>query len=391
MGSELLLRVALFGALSIGSQAQNVTVPATMNGIEGGGGTSIPFGTNQSCRYQCVYDAEELPWTGPRVITGLMLRPDGVLTATPAKGFLDISVLVSTTTRNSATASAVFADNYGVDATWVISRQPLMLPAQPLLTSTAQLPRPANIPLVFQVPWAYGLTPATTTLPAPRNLLIEIHIHFQPAGPYRLDNLSSCTATQAPFGQVQAPCEYTAGQPVTVIGDNSMLAGLDYSWQVANMPPSMPFLLAVNLTNTGGLLGNPAWPLPYPMFDPANPSQPSQAFAPLQYSAPDCWMNINMPALLSGVTDASGTGFATSTLPAGRQFVGVTFYTQALVLAPTANPLRLITTLGFSSTVCGPLGVARNFAFYNNAATPPAAPPTSGSIQYGVGMIFDVQ
>ncbi|MCU0866211.1 MAG: hypothetical protein MUC36_20695 [Planctomycetes bacterium] len=390
MGSELLLRAVLFGTLSIGSLAQNITVPAAMNGIEGGGGTSIPFGTNQSCRYQCVYDAEELPWTGPRVITGLMLRPDGVLTATPAKGFLDISVLVSTTTRNSATASAVFADNYGVDATWVISRQPLMLPAQPALASTAQLPRPANIPLVFQVPWAYGLTPATTSLPAPRNLLIEIHIHFQPAGPYRLDNLSSCTATQVTFGQVQAPCEFTAGQPVTVSGDNSMLAGLDYSWQVANMPPSMPFLLAVNLTNTGGLLGNPAWPLPYPMFDPANPSQPSPALAVFGFPAPGCYLNIDPVVTFSGQANTAGAGAITTSLPAGRQFVGTTFYTQAIVLAPTVNPLRFITSAGRSSTICGPLGVARIHAFYNGAATPPPTPPTSGQVGIGVGMVFEV-
>jgi hypothetical protein len=390
MGSELLLRAVLFGTLSFVALAQNITVPAAMNGIEGGGGTSIPFGTNQSCRYQCVYDAEELPWTGPRVITGLMLRPDGVLTATPAKGFLDISVLVSTTTRNSATASAVFAENYGVDATWVISRQPLMLPAQPALASTAQLPRPANIPLVFQVPWAYGLTPATTTLPAPRNLLIEIHIHFQPAGPYRLDNVSSCTATQAPFGLVQAPCEYTTGQPVTVIGNNSMLAGLDYSWQVANMPPSMPFLLAVNLTNTGGLLGNPAWPLPYPMFDPANPTQPSPALAVFGFPAPGCYLNIDPVVTFAGQADVGGAGAITTLLPAGRQFVGTTIYTQAIVLAPTVNPLRFITSEGRSSTICGPLGVSRIHAFYNGAATPPLTPPTSGQVGIGVGMVFEV-
>jgi hypothetical protein len=77
-------------------------------------------------------------------------------------------------------------------------------------------------------------------------------------------------------------------------------------------------------------------------------------------------------------------------LPKGRQFVGTTFHAQAIVLAPTANPLRLITSRGFSSTICGPLGVTRIYAFYNGATVPPPPQPTFGQLQYGVGLIFDV-
>jgi len=391
MGSELLQRISLVGTLLSAAVAQNVTVPLLLNGVEGGGATSIPFGSNLSCRYQCIYDAEELPWTGPRVITGLLLRADGALNVSiPAKGFLDVSVLVSTTTRNSTTASAVFADNYGVDATWVISNQIMQVPAQPALTNAAQAPRPANIPFVFQLPWAYGLTPSTTTLPAPRNLLVEIHIHAQPAGVYRIDNLSGCTAVQAPFGHNQAPCEFTPGSPVDVQSDATMLAGFSYSWQVTNMPPSMPFMLALNLTNTGGLLGNPAWPLPYPMFDPANPSQPSAALAAFGYSAPGCYFHIDPVVTLTGQGHTNGSGAITSLLPAGRQFVGLTYHAQAIVLAPTVNALRFITSNGWSSTICGPLGVARVHAFYNPNSTPPTPPPSSGQVGLGVGMVFDV-
>ena len=387
MRSELLRHLSLFGSLLSFAAAQNVTVPTLMNGVEGGGGTSIPFGSNLACRYQCIYDAEELPWTGPRVITGLLLRPDGLPGAVAAKGFLDVSVLVSTTARNSATASAVFADNYGVDATWVISRQIMQLPAQPALTATTPPPRPANIPFVFQVPWAYGLTPSTTTLPAPRNLLVEIHIHAQPSGIYRIDNLSGCQAAQGDFGLVQPPCEFVTNAPVAVRSDLTMLAGMNYSWQVSRMPPSMPFLLAINLSNTGGLLGNPAWPLPYPMFDPANPSLPSAALAVFGYPAPGCYFNIDPVVTISGQADAAGNGEVTALLPAGRQFVGSTYHAQAIVLAPTVNPLRFITSKGWSSTICGPLGVARIHAFYNSNTTPP---PTAGQVGLGVGMVFDV-
>lgn len=382
---------AMLCSLATLAPAQNVTVPAVLAGVEGGGGTNIPFGSNLACRYQCIYDAEELPWVGPRVITGLLLRADNntPMTTIPAKGFLDISVLVSTTDKSSTTTSATFADNRGADATWVIQNQPFMLPAQPPLATS---PRPANIALVFNVPWAYGLTPAVGSMPPPRNLLVEIHIHSQPNGAYRVDNMSSCLATQMPFSPPGSACANPGSPAVLLTADTSMLAGAAFGWHVANAGATMPFLLSLNVTNVGGLLGNPAWPLPYPMFDPANPSQPSAALlaAGFQWPAPDCYLSVDPVASLGGLTDSSGAGTVIGVLPPGRSMVGQTFYGQAIVLAPTANPLRFITSGGFASTICGPLGVARVHAFYNNTGTPLPPPPTTGTVQAGVGLIFDV-
>lgn len=390
MGS-MFPRVFPFVFLVAMTVAQNITVPSSLDGVEGGGGTSIPFGSNQACRIQCIYDMEELPWTGPRVITGLRLRADlSPLTGTPAKGFLDVSVLMSTTDKSSAGASATFANNRGTDATWVMVHQLIQLPAQPALPSTATGPRPANIPLVFQVPWAYGLTPAIGGLPAPSHLLVEIHIHSQPSGIYRVDNLSGCIAPQNAFGLVGPLCAPAGGVNATLGADPSMLAGNTFSWQVDNGPPSMPFILALNLSNTGGLGGNPAWPLPYPMFDPSNPSLPSPALAGLGWPAPDCYLNIDPAASLGGTLDAAGHGVVAGLLPPGRQFLGTALYAQAIVFAPTANPLRFITSRGFASTVCGPLGSARIYAFYNGSITPPPPEPTTGLLQYGAGFVFEV-
>lgn len=393
MGSKVasrLVRLSMFTTAAASLCAQNVTVPSVLAGVEGGGGTSIPFGSNQACRYQCIYDAEELPWQGPRLLTGLLLRADNNTpnTVIPAKGWLEISVLVSTTDKTAATASAVFDENRGVDATWVIQNQLFQLPMQPAMPAG---PRPANIAFPFTLPWAYGLTPATTTMPAPRNLLVEFHIHSQPSGAYRVDNLSGCTSPQSSFGNVGPACAVPGSPAVTLQGDNSMLAGSTYGWNVANAAPGMPFLVALNLTNTGGLLGNPAWALPYPMFDPANPSQPSAALASLTWPAPDCWLNLDPVAWLGGVADSTGAGVASGFVPPGRSVVGQTFHAQVLAFAPTANPLRLVTSLGRSSTVCGPLGVARIYSFYNNLSTPPAPAPTAGIVQTGVGLVFDVQ
>ena len=379
--------------LAVGAVAQNMTVSAIMNGVEGGGGTNVPFGGSLACRYQCVYDAEELPWTGPRVITGIRIRPDlGTGAATPAKGFLEISVLMSTTARDSATSSSIFAENYGTDHTWVIQNRVLQLPGQPQLPSPVVGPRPANIDLTFDAPWVYGLTPIITGEPEPDNLLVEIWIHSQPSGSYRVDNMSSCVAPTANFGSVGPNCAVPNNQPVELYGDVSMLAGSNYTWRIRNAPASTVFAISLNLSNTGGLLGVPTWPLPYPLFDPADPSQPSAALLAggFLWSAPDCYININAAASIGGMTDALGDGDASLVLPPGRELVGADIYSQALVLAPTANPLFLISSLGLSTTVCGPLGVARIYQFYNGSGTPTPPPPSAGSRSLGVGLVLEV-
>lgn len=389
MRSEFLRVLSAAGCGVAGLLGQAATVPATMDGVEGGGGTSIPFGSNQSCRYQVVYDVEELPWTGPRILTGVSLRPDQNTTtgATPAKGYLEISVLMSTTSRSSTTMSPTFTENYGTDAIWVVQNQQVQLPAQP---AAATGPRPANIHFAFSVPWAYGLTPVTSGEPE-QNLLIEIWIHSQPTGAYRIDNLSGCITPTPSFGNQDPQCAVPGGMPVVLTADATMLAGSSYAWHVANAPANAPFTVMVGAASTGGLLGNPAWPLPYPMFDPANPSLPSAALAALLWPAPGCWLNVDPLGWLSGACDASGSGTATGLIPAGRASVGVTLFAQAMVLAPTANPLHLITSLGRESTVCGPLSVARNFAFYDPAATPPQPVPAAGTVQYGIGPVIEVQ
>ena len=368
--------------------AQNAVVPGTMAGVEGGGGTNIPFGSNLSCRYQVVYDVEELSWSGPRVITGLALRPDANLGATtlPAKGFLDVSLLVSTTSRSSTTLSPTFADNYGTDATWVVANRLIQLPAQPPLAAG---PTPVTIAFPFAVPWAYGLTPVTNGEPV-ENLLVEIWIHSQPSGSYRLDNLSGCIAPTAAFGNQGPLCTQPGGNGVSLTGDPTMLAGSSYSWHVAGAPANTVFLLALNLTVSDGLFGIPALPLPYPMFDPADPTQPSAALAPLVWPAPDCWVNVNPIVWLTGVCDGNGSGSATGLVPAGRDSIGEVYYAQAWVFAPTANPLRIVTSNGRETTVCGPLSVARNYAFYNPVASPPQPVPSAGSVQYGVGPVIEV-
>jgi len=368
---------------------QNITVPAALHGVEGAAASNVPFGSSLACRMQCIYDAGELPWQGPRAIQGISLRadngtPQAAGTAIAAKGFLDVSVFLSTTYRTSSTMSATFADNRGEDVTLVLSYQRIQLPAQP---AVGVGPRPANIDLMFPAPWFYGLTPARPNRPAPDNLLVEIWVHSQPAGSYRLDNLGGCIAVASDFGNQGPACTVpgATGMP-TLSTAEAMLAGSNFTWTLTHGPANAPFVLALAASNLGGLFGQAAFPLPYPMFDPSNPSQPSAALAALRWPAPDCWFNIDPGPMVFGVCDATGLGNLITPLPAGRQNVGQTLFGQCIVLAQTANPLQLVTTLGRQSTICGPLGVARVHTFHSGTT-----PPISGTLLQGQAIVFEVR
>lgn len=394
MRTDLLHLPYIVTALVAALPSQNATVPASMAGVEGGSSSGVPFGSNLACRYQCIFNAIELPWTGPHQIHGISLRADNgtplvVGAAIAAKQYLDVNVVVSTTYATAETASSTFADNYGEDVTMALGYARIALPAQPV--TTAPGPRAANIDLMFPTPWFYGLTPARSGQAPPTNLLIEIQVTSQPSGAYRLDNIGSCLAPTQTFGNQGPACTVpgAAGQP-TLRSDLSMQGGSSFSWILENGPANAPYLTAFNLTNQGGLSGNPLLPLPFPLFDPTNPNLPPPGFPALHWSAPDCWLNIDPLVTLFGLCDATGSGVFTATLPAGRQFVGVTMFSQAIVFAQTANPLQIVTSNGHGSSICGPLGVARVYQFYNGTGTPPPALPTAGSVQYGWGLILEV-
>ena len=394
MRTDFLRRVWAIATVTGGLVSQNVTVPAVMNGVEGGSASNIPFGSNLACRYQCIYDAAELPWTGPRLINGISIRADNGTPLAPGlpingKQFLDITVVMSTTTRTSSTASANFEENYGEDVMQVLTLARVALPAQP---AVGVGPRAANVDLMFATPWFYGLSPVRSNQPPPTNLLVEILILSQPSGSYRLDSLGACTAVAVDFGNQDPACTVPGitGQP-TLTTDASMQGGSSFTWTVSNAPANGAFLLASNLTSVGGLYGQSAMPLPYPMFDPANPSLPPPGLLQMRWSAPGCWFNLDPVVTLFGVTNAAGVGRIATMMPTGREYVGLTLYGQAFLQSLTANQLQIVTTKGRHSTICGPLGVVRIHQFYNGTGTPTPPPPVAGAVQYGLGLVMEVR
>lgn len=371
------LVVLLVSALPL--PAQGTTVPVTMAGVEGGSGSSIPFGLGQPVRYMVVCDAQELPWTGPRLISAIALRADNAIPGTTTfnqQQYVDLTLRMSTSSVRAENASAAFEDNHGVDVTTVIGQARIVLPAQPPMAG----PRPANIVLQFTQPWYYGLTPARSGQPAPSSLVVDLQINLQPSGTYRLDNLGGCNSQLTPFGNHDPVlCQTSRPAALALQGDPSMVGGSNYSYHVSGMAPNSLFGVLINLRSQGQFLGRQ---VPVALFDPLNPTAPNPNLG-LPFAAPGCWVNLQILTILIGTGSASGDGIATMQVPAGRRFVGQSVYAQAAVFDLSANPLFFVTSAGERATMCGPLGVARIYAT--------GSAPTSGQVSFGQGPIFEVQ
>lgn len=383
------LGAAVALSFTLPAQSTNPVVPALLSGVEGGTGSAIPFGLSGAARVQYIYDVEELPWQGPRLITRISLRADNSIdqsTAFPPKGFLFVTMLLSTTDVRAENASTVFADNYGTDAMVVLDNVPITLPDQPVWTG----PRPANIDFVLQVPWFYGLTPARDQhSPIPTSLLVEIRVHSQPPGTYRLDNPGNCAIPPVTFGQVGPQCHPAGGPQVTLTANNSMSAGNSYTWTIDHTEPSALVILLIGLLPQANFLDDPTMPLPVPLFDPANPSLPPPALAAriptITQSAPDCYLIVAPNyGVLMGTASPAGTMGMTLQVPALRSLVGTSVFTQVLAQSLTANPLQFVTSTGLQSTVCGPFGVARLYALGTDNAA-------AGQRSFGQGAVIEVR
>ena len=184
-------------ALGGAAMAQG-TVPALLDGVEGGGWSLIPFGFDRPVRYQCIYDREELPWSGPILMNGIGIRPDNRNPGTTTyaqKQFLQVFLTVSSTTVDAADASIEFDANLGPDATRVIDDGRIALPA---VGPVAGGPMPFAIDLPFDRPWFFDTTPVSNG--DPRNFLFDLEIANQPAGLYEVDAPTACTFSPISFG-----------------------------------------------------------------------------------------------------------------------------------------------------------------------------------------------
>lgn len=367
--------VHLLTLLGVGLRAQYV-VPRALATTEGGSSTAIPFGTDQPGRVQCIYDAEELPWTGALMIQGIDLRADNSVPGTTQfalKQFVAVDVWVSTAATTSENPSQTYAANHGLDVTRVLANGRLSLPAQP---PSNVAPRPCNVPIPFSLaPFFYDLSPIRGPRPRRPGLCIEMAIQVQPTGDYRMDSNLVCTSPWATFGVVGPACltsrRQTAGgyaplglQPFG-IGQAvpSISAGGRVTYAVTNMPDAAPFVLALgSLEATGSWQGQP---LPAPLFS-------------------TCYVNTDWLTMTPGLGDTAGVGQISFSVPIGRQLVGRWILAQAICRDLAANPAFMVTSLGVKAQVCGPLGVARVSNLGDSQAT-------SGSVSVGSALVFQTR
>lgn len=357
------------------ADGQNVTVPRLLDGVEGGSGSLIPFGFSTPVRYQCIYDADQLPFSGAKLITEIRFRPDwnmGLMQA--RKAFLRMDIDMSTSDALSDAASTDFDENHGIDRARVANFLQIALPAQPAIMNGSG-PRSADIVIPLQTPFWYGRSPVRGAT-YNRSLVIDLQIISQPSGRYYLDSPFTCDSQAASFGSFDPPCVNSLGQELLIESSNDIRAGGNVSWSVENVIPNNLFGVIVWF-DTGG---------DWVRWDPTGRPIGLQPLpAPLHPAAVGCYLNVRIDRfVMSGFADGNGMGTLGFAVPSDRTLVGQSFFAQAIAQDISANPFAYVTSRGERSLICGPLGCARIYNLGNATAT-------SGSVTFGAASVIEIR
>lgn len=327
-----------------------VAVPASHAAIDGSSSTNVPFGRSVPTRVQYVYDGSL--FAGPGTITAVAFRLDGGTTA--AAKVVDCELSLSTSPLSLINLSADFAQNRGGNATVVVPRQLLTLPAQAL----GAVPNPFLAPIPLTTPFAYD--------PAQGPLVLEIVVFGQPPGTYTFDVTYVCTSPELPVGP--ASCVGSNGLQLAVASTTPQVIW-GRPW-VPQLRFALPTTLAVLSLGTfdsapwGGLL------LP----------QDLQVLG-----APGCYLSIDMAATFLAVTGTDGSATFPFVVPNEPLLLGEWFRFQGGALDLQANVLGLVTSQAQKVQVCGWEPVAR---VWSNGIT-----PTIGTREIGLSAVvqFTVQ
>ncbi|MBL8736135.1 MAG: hypothetical protein JNL12_06885 [Planctomycetes bacterium] len=322
MARHLLLTVAvLVGSLFAQTP---LPVPGSHAALEGSSSTNVPFGRSVPTRVQYVYDGSL--FAGPVTITEVAFRLDGASGA--AAKLVDCEMSMSTSPLSLLQLSVDFASNRGANATVVLARQLLTLPAQ----ASAAVPNAFLPPIPLTTPFSYD--------PAQGPLVLEVVVFGQPPGTYSLDVTYVCTSPMVEFGS--SACIGSTGSAVRVESvTTQVMWGRPWILRTLDAPPNSVALLAFGTTETGiwdGFL------LPYEM-------------SPI--GAAGCHLLIDAPAILSTLSDSGGTATFPLALPSVPALQGLWIYYQGGALDLLANPLGLVTSRAHRAQVCGWEPVAR--------------------------------
>lgn len=316
--------LALF-ALIAAATAQNVlVVPASHELREGTTSTNVPFGRSAAVRSQQIYDA--MLFSGPRSITGLSFRLDGMATAAGKQ--VDCEIRMSTCPLPLVATSASFAQNRGANEAVVLSRRIVSLPA----SSVSVQPSPFSPAIALDAPFAYD--------PAQGNLCVEIIVHAQPPGSYSLDATYACSSPEQAIGP--AACQPLAGQPLRIeSASTGILWGRPWLVRALDATPGALVLLALGGSETGSWNGAQ---LPVDLTSAG---------------APGCFVSIDIADTFFQLAAGDGTASFGFTVPNDPRLTGVWVRYQAGSLVNGANALGVVTSQAKKAEICGFEPVAR--------------------------------
>lgn len=340
------IRVLVSIGLAAALPAQTPRVlPPSFAAAEASGSTNVPFGRSTPMRAQHAYDA--LLFAAPATMQALAFRLEGGTTM-PAKQ-IECELRLASMAGGITWIQSEFARNLGADATVVVSRRVLDLPA----LGTGQTPSPFHLRFPFEQSFAYPH--------AGRALVVDVTVHAQQPGVVTLDAPYLCASPQVGFG---APgCGPNGGLRVASLS-GSVLWGRAWVVQVLNAVPQAQTALFLGTLEGGSWNG---WTLPIDLG---------------VVGAPGCSLSTDPVYLLSRAADALGRAEYQIGIPSIPSLQGGWLRFQGVAQDAGANALGWVASDAGKVQICGWEAVARVYA--------PGVTATVGSRELGVAPVMEV-
>lgn len=330
--------------------AQAVTLPPSHAAMAGTGSTNVPFGRATATRAQFVYDSSLFGGAGAAALTfqTIDLRIDEGQTAVGKA--VELELRASSLPRSVTAVQSQFAANRGVDETVVMARQIVQLAAA---GGSATAPNPFDVSLTLDQPFTFD--PSNSGA-----LVLEFIVSGQAPGAFPLDTTFVCDSPTRNFGP---PACGPAGR--AVLGADSVTTQVTWGGSVTlrifDADPSTLAIFALGFQESGPWSG---LTLPVDLA---------------VIGAPGCALTIAPVFSIAIAADVFGDAFFTFFLPSQLEIVGQEIKYQGIAVAPSANPLGVVTSRGFATEVCGWEATARVFSGGTSA--------TSGLREIGVAPV----
>lgn len=342
--------------------------PFGLTSVEGSGTSPHLFGGATPVRLMDIYNQAVLPpgFDQPRSIRGITLRADtynNTVRFAPKRG-IALQVFISTSFATAESTELSFEAMHGVDRTLVVDGW-LDIPEQPVPTTPAA-PRPFNIPMPFDQPWVFQLSPARRGPQLPDNLVVDYKIYNKRSSDaYYLDSAGFCKANKTPFG-LGAQCRGTSGKPITLQTNDDAYASNRLLFAVRDAIPTNTVTLALSMRPLGG-------------FIPVEIDQGS-----------GCYINFAPIVAIPLPADSTGSAVFRFPLPRDGRIVGLDVHAQAAAFDFNANRALHVTSFGLTTTICGPDPVAQMIELSSGPNGGPNATKAQSNV-YGLAHVIAFQ